>query len=123
MIKKIYDYDNPYRILAHHILAFYTPQDVLRFLVDDHFVLNQIVKETRQQDFGGVFTDCIIEDILEHKKRMEYMGELDKLSEYYFKRLDLPRLRDEITLALKNCGLEVVLENQATGGNVSSAST
>lgn len=51
------------------------------------------------------------------------MGELDKLATYYFKRLDLPRLRDEITLALKNCGLEVVIENQATGGNVSSAST
>ena len=79
----LYDYDDPYRLLAYHIVGTYRPADVIRVLTDNSYLRNLISKEVRQQDLGGHFVDCIIENILEDKDRMEYMHALDKLSEYY----------------------------------------
>lgn len=102
-----YEADDPYKILAHAIVGFYRPADVIRMLTDNEFLLNCIVKEVRGQDFAGAFLDCIIEDILEHKDRMEYMHQLDALAEYYFKKMDKDRLRAEILQALSEIGIEI----------------
>lgn len=103
----LYDFDNPYKILAHHIVSSYRPADVLRCLTDNAYLKNLIVKEVREQDLGGHFIDCIIEGILEEKDRMEYMHKLDVLASYYYSRLDKGRLRDEILAVLNNAGIEV----------------
>lgn len=103
----LYDFDNPYRILAHHIVGNYRPADVLRVLTDNSYLRTLISKEVRQQDLGGHFIDCIIENILEDKDRMDYMHALDKLSEYYYSRLDKGRLRDEILAVLNNAGVTI----------------
>ena len=103
----LYDFDNPYRILAQVIVGFYRPADVLRLLTDEDYLANEILKETRQADIGGWFLDCIIEDILAHKQRMEYMHKLDELSDYYYSKLDKERLRKEIRLALEEAGIEL----------------
>ena len=103
----LYDYDNPYKILAASIVAYYRPSDVKRMLNDDDFVKVQIVKETREQDMRGHFTDCIIESILTNKDRMEYMKKLDLLAEYYYTKLDIERLRQEIKILLSECGILV----------------
>lgn len=102
-----FEYDDPYKILAHAIVAGSRASDVLRMLVDDEYILNCIVKEVRAQDFKGSFLDCIIECILTQKKRMEYMGHLDALAKYFFSRLDKERLRDEIGLVLAEAGIEI----------------
>lgn len=107
MNRYLYDFDNPYRILAYHIVGNYRPADVMRILTDNSYLRNLIVKEVRQQDLGGHFIDCIIENILEDKDRMEYMHALDKLSEYYYSRLDKKRLREEILAVLNRAGVEV----------------
>lgn len=99
--------DDPYKILASHIIAYYRPADVLRMMEDDNFLYIQIAKETRAQDMQGSFTDCIIEDILANKKRMEYMSHLDMLSDYYYSELDKERLRAEIRTALGKCGISL----------------
>lgn len=103
----LYDYDNPYRILAHHIVGSYRPMDVLRALTDNSFLKTLIVKEVRGQDLCGHFIDCIIEDILEEKDRMEYMHKLDELAYYYYSKLDKGRLRDEILAVLNDAGVEI----------------
>lgn len=103
----LYDFDNPYRILAHHIVGTYRPADVLRALTDNSYLKNLIIKEVREQDLGGHFIDCIIEDILEEKDRMEYMHKLDQLALYYYSRLDKGRLRDEILAVLNEAGVEI----------------
>lgn len=108
MKQYLWEYDDPYKILARAVVANSRPADVLRLLADDAFVLNHIVKEVRQQDMKGHFVDCIIEDILENKDRMEYMRELDKLAAYYYSKLDKERLRTEIRRFLSECGIEVV---------------
>lgn len=118
-----YEYDDPYKLLAYSVLGDYRASDVIRMLSDDAFVLNCIAKENRAQDFKGRFIDCIIEDILAHKKRMEYMHELDALSLYYFSQLDLPRFRKELSNALNECGIELDSDDYASGDKVSSANT
>lgn len=103
----LYEFDNPYTILAHYIVGNYRAADVLRCLTDNSFLKSLIIKEVRQQDFCGHFLDCIIEDILEEKDRMEYMKQLDELSKYYYSKLDKGRLRDEILTVLNNAGVEI----------------
>ena len=103
----LYEYDNPYTLLAHHIVGTYRPADVLRCLTDNSYLKTLIIKEVRQQDMGGPFIDCIIEDILEEKDRMEYMHKLDNLAYYYYSRLDRGRLRDEILAVLNEAGLQI----------------
>lgn len=103
----LFEYDNPYQILASYIIAYYRPADVVRMLTDDDYIKVQLIKETRSQDMSGAFTDCIIEDILANKGRMEYMGALDQLAKYYYSKLDKERLRYEIKTALSKCGIEI----------------
>lgn len=86
-------YDDQYVMLAHHILSIFNPAEVRRMLVDDDFIYRLIIKETRHQDFSGAFLDCIVQSILDDKRRMEMCHELDKLSGYFFAQLDLDRLR------------------------------
>ena len=110
-----WEIDDPYKVLAHAIVGFYRPADVIRMLTDNAYLLNCITKEVRGLDIGGIFLDCIIEDILAHKKRMEYMHELDELASYYFSQLDKERLRGEIIGVLSEIGIEIT---QSTAGRV-----
>lgn len=103
----LYEYDDPYRILAHYIVGAYRPADVLRALTDNSYLKTLVIKEVREQDFCGHFLDCIIENILEEKDRMEYMHKLDDLAYYYYTRLDKGRLRDEILVVLNRAGVEI----------------
>ena len=103
----LYEYDDPYRILAHYIVGSYRPADVLRALTDNSYLKTLVIKEVRGQDFCGHFLDCIIENILEEKDRMEYMHKLDDLAYYYYTRLDKGRLRDEILVVLNRAGVEI----------------
>lgn len=103
----LYDFDNNYKILAHYIVGTFRPADVLRCLTDNSYLRTLIIKEVRQQDLGGHFIDCIIENILEEKDRMEYMHKLDELAQYYYSKLDRGRLRDEILTILNHAGVEI----------------
>lgn len=103
----LYAYDDPYKILASTIVGAYRPADVLRVLTDNSYLKTLIIKEVRDQDFRGHFVDCIIENILEEKDRMEYMHKLDELAQYYYSRLDKGRLRDEILVILNEAGVVV----------------
>ena len=118
----LYDYDDPYKLLAHHIVGSYRPSDVLRVLNDNSYIKNLVLKETRLQDMGGRFIDCIIEDILDGKARMEYMHQLDSLGLYYYSKLDKTRLRDEVRRVLEEAGIELP-EDYSADGRVSSANT
>lgn len=113
------DYDDPYKLLAATIVGTFRPADVARILGDDTYLFALISKEVRGQDFGGSFIDCIIEDILNHKHRMEYMNQLDLLAEYFYSKIDKDRLRREIHNLLNKCGIEV--EYYSATGNILSA--
>lgn len=103
----MFDYDDPYKILAHHIVGFYRPPEVLKILTESGYILNIIQKEVRGLDLGGPFIDCTIDDIYSQKKRLEYMEQLDNLAKYYYSVLDRARLRKEIRAALEEIGVIV----------------
>lgn len=103
----LFPYDDPYTLLAHYIVGNFRPADVMRALTDNSYLKMLIIKEVRDQDFCGHFVDCIIENILDDKDRMEYMHQLDELAQYYYTRLDKGRLRDEILAVLNNAGVGV----------------
>lgn len=90
------DYDDPYIMLAHKLISTHSRAEVERILTDNEFVFRLILKEMRLQDFSGAFLDCIIEDILNNKRRMEMCHQLDRLSKYFYEKLDLKRLRREV---------------------------
>ena len=115
----LYSADDPYQVLAHYIVGFYRPVDVVRCLGDNAYLKTLIIKEMRGQDFGGHFLDCIIEDILERRERMELMHRLDELAIWFYNQLDKERLRQEILAILKEAGIDIEL--YSTAGNVSSA--
>ena len=119
----LYEYDNPYTVLAHSIVGSYRPADVIRILTDDEYLLTLIIKETREQDVCGQFLDCIIEGILEDKRRMEYMHVLDQVARYYYGNLDKERLRSEILKALSEANITIDVVSYSTGGSDSSAKT
>lgn len=101
------EYDDPYLLLAQRIVSDYRPADVLRMLTDNEYILACIVKEVRQQDLSGMFVDCIIEDILAHKKRMEMMGHLDELARYFYESLDKKRLKQALIKSLSEIGIVI----------------
>lgn len=103
----LYEYDDPYTLLAHHIVSAYRATDVIRCLTDNSYLKTLIIKEVREQDFRGHFVDCLIENILEEKDRMEWMHKLDEVAIYLYSRLDKGRLRDEILTVLNKAGIEL----------------
>lgn len=107
--KYLYEFDDPYKLLAATLVGTseYGPTVLTRMLTDDMFIKSLIIKETRSQDIRGPFLDCIIENILTEKRRMEYMHEMDKLANYYFDNLDLERLRKELKDFASECGFEL----------------
>lgn len=96
MSKGILPYDDPYAFLAFHLIAHLSKAELKRALKDDDFVFHMLVKEVRGQDFRGPFVDAIITVLLEDKRRMSLMNELDKLAKYLWTELDLERLRKKI---------------------------
>lgn len=89
-------YDDPYQILSIQLVVDLNIGDICRVLYDDEFTERMVQKETRDLDFYGRFLDCIVEEILVKKERMRMMAELDKLGSWFFKQMDIERLRGQI---------------------------
>lgn len=103
-------YDDPYRVLAFNIVMSYPPEKVRRLMWDTKFLRREISREIRGQDFNGFFTDCLFVSICEDKHRMDLMRKLDELSVFFYKQLDLNRMRAEIRGAYCRLGLFDLLE-------------
>ena len=89
-------YDDPYRVLATHLVSLYSPRTLQRILSSSSFVKAVVVKEARQLDIGGIFLDCIDQEIIDNDKLRQKNARLKTLGEFYYSQLDLPRLRSEI---------------------------
>lgn len=89
-------YDDPYRVLATHLVSIYSPRTLQRILSSSSFVKAVVIKEARQLDIGGIFLDCIDQEIIDNDKLRQKNARLKVLGEFYYSQLDLPRLRSEI---------------------------
>lgn len=100
-------YDDPYRVLAAHLVSLYTPRTLQRVLTNSSFVKAVVVKEARQLDIGGIFLDCIDQEIIDNDKLRQKNARLKTLGEFYYSQLDLPRLRSEIRKFANELGVKL----------------
>ena len=98
-------YDDPYRVLAAHLVSLYTPRTLQRVLTNSSFVKAVVVKEARQLDIGGL--DCIDQEIIDNDKLRQKNARLKTLGEFYYSQLDLPRLRSEIRKFADELGVKL----------------
>lgn len=95
-INKHQEYDDPYRVLAAHIVSVFSVPNIKRVLSNQSYIKSLITHEAKTMDVSGAFIDCIDQEIIANdmiRKKNVYMK---KLGEFYFSELDIDRLRREI---------------------------
>lgn len=102
--------DDPYKVLAYNLIVDYDLPAVRRMLHDNKYIKRVIIREIRGQDYKGAFVDCLFVSIMESKKRMELMHQFDALGVFFYRNLELPRLRQEIRSAFERLGASDLLE-------------
>ena len=100
-------YDDPYRVLAAHIVAVWQPASVKRIMTNNSFVKSIINNEARTMDISGIFLDCIDQEVINNDHLRQKNAYLKKLGEFYYSELDLPRLRKEIQRFADELGVNI----------------
>ena len=100
-------YDDPYRVLAAHLVSLYSPRTLRRILSNSSFVKAVIINEARQLDIAGIFLDCIDQEIIDNDRLRQKNARLKILGEFYYSQLDLPRLRSEIRKFADELGVKL----------------
>lgn len=90
------DYDDPYRLLAAHIVSVFSVALIKRILTNDAFVRSLIIQEAKLMDIAGAFLDCVDQEIIANDMIRKKNVYLKQLGDFYFSMLDLDRLRTEI---------------------------
>lgn len=103
-----HNYDNPYRMLAATITIACTPSEIKRILSDSSYIKQVIQAEVRDGiDISGKFCDCIITELIADRNKVLYRTALNELGTFFFKQLDIPRLRNEIRKFHEELGLTI----------------
>lgn len=101
-------YDDPYRILASGIVVSYNIHLVQRMLVDKDYIRQVVQAEVRDNiDIPGIFTDCVITELISEKQKVLYRDALNRLGLFFFEQLDISRLRNEIRKFCKEFELDI----------------
>lgn len=95
-IGKHKEYDDPYRVLAAHIVSVFSVANIKRVLTNTSYIKSLIVYEAKNMDVGGAFLDCIDQEIISNDMIRKKNVYLKKLGEFYYSELDIERLRREI---------------------------
>ena len=106
--KYSHNYDNPYRMLATTITISCTPTEVKRIMSDNSYIKQLIQSEVRDGiDIAGKFCDCITTELISDRNKVIYRTALNELGTFFFKQLDIPRLRAEIRKFHEEMGLTI----------------
>lgn len=100
-------YDDPYRVLAAYIVAEWKPIAVKRLMTNNSFVRSVINYQARTLDIGGIFLDCIDQEVIANDHLRQKNACLKKLGEFYYSELDLPRLRKEVQRFADELGVDI----------------
>lgn len=95
-IGKHKEYDDPYRVLAAHIVSVFSVANIKRVLTNAAYIKSLIVYEAKTIDVGGAFLDCIDQEIISNDMIRKKNVYLKKLGEFYYSELDIERLRKEV---------------------------
>lgn len=106
-INKPQEYDNPYRVLAAHIVSAFSVPNIKRALTSSSYIKSLIIHEAKTMDVSGDFIDCIDQEIISHDRIRRKNVYMRQLGEFYFSELDLERLRKEIRRFAEELGVNL----------------
>lgn len=89
-------YDDPYRVLAAHIVSVYSPRMIRKIMSSSSYIKSIILQEAKQMDINGAFLDCIDQEVLANDHLRKKNAYLKRLGEFYYSELNVLRLRLEI---------------------------
>lgn len=95
-INRHQEYDDPYRVLAAHIVSVFSAQNIKRIMTNQAYIKSLVVYEAKTMDLGGAFIDCVDQEIISNDMIRKKNTFLKQLGEFYFSELDIERLRKEI---------------------------
>lgn len=104
-INKPQEYDNPYRVLAAHIVSAFSVPCIKRTLTSASYVKSLIINEAKTMDVAGAFMDCVDQEIISNDRIRHKNACMRQVGEFYFSELDLERLRKEIRRFADECGV------------------
>ena len=102
------DCDNPYKFLASGIAIKYNINLVKRMLVDKDYIRQIVQAEVRDNiDIPGMFTDCVVTELISEKQKVLYRDALNQLGLFFFHQLDVARLREELRNFYDEFGIDL----------------
>lgn len=107
IINRHKEYDDPYRILAAHIVSVFSVANIKRVLTNASYVKSLMVHEAKQMDIRGIFLDCVDQEIVANDMIRKKNVYLKKLGEFYYSELDINRLRREIRRFAEELGVNL----------------
>lgn len=96
IINKHKEYDDPYRVLAAHIVSVFSVPYIKRVLTNASYIKSLVIHEAKNMDVSGAFLDCIDQEIIANDMIRKKNVYLKKLGEFYYSELDVERLRREV---------------------------
>lgn len=88
--------DDPYKILALNLMSSCSNAELRRLLHDSKAIKRKVVREVNDADFYGPFLDCIMVGLIKSNERRKIGHTLHETANFFYNRLDIPRLRKEI---------------------------
>ena len=107
IINRHKEYDDPYRILAAHIVSVFSVANIKRVLSNASYIKSLMVYEAKQMDIRGIFLDCVDQEIVANDMIRKKNVYLKKLGEFYSSELDIERLRREIRRFAEEMGVNL----------------
>lgn len=93
--EKINPWDDPYLMLAYHIVAHYSPVQIRQAIYEDDWLKARVQEDCVNLDLCGPFLDTIMQYVDEHD-RLWLRGHLKRLGAELFTKLDVKLLRKRI---------------------------
>lgn len=88
--------DDPYKYLAHTLVVTCSDKQIVDLLHDSKVVKRFIANEINETEFIGDFIDCIMVDVIKQGKSRCIHTALKGTTDFFYKNLDVPRLRKEM---------------------------
>jgi hypothetical protein len=77
-------------------------------MTDNSYIKQLVQAEVRDgMDIPGKFCDCIITELISDRNKVLYRTALNELGTFFFKQLDIPRLRAEIRKCHSEFGMDI----------------
>lgn len=101
------NYDDPYRVLAAHLVSVFSPNLLKRILTNTAYIKSLIINEAKTIDVSGIFLDCVDQEIIANDMIRKKNVYFKKVGEFYYSMLDIERLRKEIRRFAEELGVNL----------------